>query len=68
MSQREPYDKKLKEVHRQDTRQKFGMLLLRKAEDYADGKMTMAAYLDDTGRLIVDMNAEIRDKTGGCNG
>lgn len=67
MTKREIYSKELNETHRQETRQKFAMELLAQAEMFTTRKISGVEYWEKTRGIIAAMNAEILEKTGGCN-
>ena len=68
MTPREVLTEELKSVLTQETRQKYAMELLAQAEMFTTRRISGTAYMEKTQGILVAMNAEIREKTGGCNG
>ena len=65
MNQREPYDKELKAVLTQESRQKSAMELLAQAEMFSSGVISPEKYMEKTRGVLVAMREEIREKTRG---
>ena len=68
MTQREVLTEELKSVLTQEARQKSAIDLLAVAEMFVRGAINETVYAEKTRGILAAMNAEIREKTGGCNG